>query len=269
MKMSGGRRAAAFLLVALSLLFIPFSVGAGDKPFAIIGDTHIGANNTVYPVFIRAIEDQKIELIIHVGDAINSPGSSSQWARFFEMTGQGKELHLAPGNHDIRDSQSLAFYLRFFPGPYDSFSRGDTLFILLNTEVPGEEGMIAGEQLVWLETELQRSFRYKFVFLHRPPFPVVPLHGLDRHKEARDRLHRLFVKNGVSLVVSAHDHLYHRSAKDAVTYVITGGGGGYLLSFVKNGDFHHYIVATRTKNGYSFAVKDIEGKVRDEFAVKR
>ena len=41
--------------------------------FAIVSDSHVGAGNSVYPAFIRAIEEEKIEMIVHTGDAIEHP----------------------------------------------------------------------------------------------------------------------------------------------------------------------------------------------------
>ena len=257
------------LLATLFALLLPVLGRAELTSFAIISDSHIGFRESVYAAFIKAVEEQKIEVIIHVGDAINRPGSSKEWARFFEITGPGKILHLAPGNHDIQGRGSLTEYSKHFPNLYYSFSDGDTLFVLLNTELPGEESTVSGEQLAWLEKELKRPFPYKFVFLHKPPFPIVSLHGLDRHATFRDNLHRLFVENGVSLVVSGHDHLYHRSVKQGIIYIIAGGGGGQLWFLSENGNFFHHIVAVRSKGGYSFVVKDAEGKKRDEFSVTK
>ena len=257
------------LLIALALLYFPLFVGAEEAPFAVISDTHIGLRESVYVTFIQAVEEQKIRLIIHTGDAINRPGDVILWARFLQITGQGKELHLAPGNHDIDDKESLAVFLRYFSEPYHSFSDGDTLFVILNTELPGQRSRIEGQQLAWLEAELQRSFKYKFVFLHEPPFPVVRLHGLDLHKAARDHLHQLFVQTGVSLVVSGHDHLYDRKVRDGITYVILGGGGGQLAYILHNSDFYHYMVVTRSNGGYLFTLKDIKDSARDQFSVHR
>jgi 3',5'-cyclic AMP phosphodiesterase CpdA len=255
------------LFISLFLVLFPFALRAEITSFAIISDSHIGFRESVYASFIRAVEEQEIEVIIHIGDAINRPGSAGEWTRFFEITGPGKILHLAPGNHDIHGKASLGEYLKLFPNPYYSFSDGDTLFVLLNTELPGEESTVSGEQIVWLEKELQQPFKYKFVFLHEPPFPVVPLHGLDRHTAARDRLHRLFLENRVSLVVSGHDHLYDRSTKQGITYVIAGGGGGRLWFLSEKGNFFHYIVAARSNGSYSFIVKDMDGKKRDQFSI--
>jgi 3',5'-cyclic AMP phosphodiesterase CpdA len=254
------------LAVAFSLLFIT-AAGAEYATFAVATDSHVGAPDTAYPEFIRAIENEHIGIIIHLGDAINRPGSVSQWKTFFDMTGTGKTLHLAPGNHDIRGEASLAAYRQFFDSPYSSFSDGDTLFILLNTEMPGEESRIAGGQLAWLTSELARPFRYKFVFLHEPLFGVLPLHGLDRHKEERDALHRLFVESGVSLVMAGHDHIYDRKSRDGIIYVVAGRVGGLLPWPSANGNSFRYIVGSRTWESYSFVTKDMEGHVRDRFTV--
>lgn len=256
------------LLPVFFALLIPFPACAQHPTFAIVGDSHVGAANSVYPAVVQAIERARIDMVIHVGDAINTPGRSRQWASFLEITGPALKLHLIPGNHDIRGEASLSVYLKHFPRTYYSFSEGDTLFVLLNTELPGEEAMVTGEQFDWLTTELERPFRYKLVFLHEPLFPVVPFHGLDKHLPERDRLHRLFVQSGVSLVVAGHDHVYNRIAKDGITYVIAGPTGGTLPGFLNNGDPFRYIVASGKKDGYSFSVKDLAGNTVDEFSVR-
>ena len=265
------RRSGTVCIIALFLFLCPLFAQAELTSFAIISDTHTGSEDSVYPAFIRIVEKQNIEVIIHTGDAIHNPGRSSQWKRFLEITGPGKILHLAPGNHDIQDKRSLAVYLKFFPELYYSFSDGDTLFVMLNTEIPGEKAMITGEQLAWLKTELERPFRYKFVFLHRSLFPIVLHHGLDLHKVARDELHQLFVQKGVSLVVSGHDHLYNRSMKEGIIYIIAAGSGGQsrFPAFTETGYYFRYIVGIRTNKGYSFIVRNMEGDTGDEFFVTR
>jgi len=263
------RKKSSIFLVGLILLLFPLFVGAEYAPFAIISDTHIGLQESVYIAFIQAVEAEKIQVIFHTGDAIHVPGDVMQWARFVQITGQGKTVHLAAGNHDVSDKESFAVFLKYFPEPYYSFSDGDTLFVILNTELPGQKSRIAGEQLEWLKTDLQRAFRYKFIFLHEPLFPVVRLHGLDIHKAARDALHQLFVRTGVSLVIAGHDHLYERKMRDGVTYVIQGGGGGVMPFFMHNGDFHHYMLGRRADDGYTFILKDMNGNVRDQFSITR
>jgi 3',5'-cyclic AMP phosphodiesterase CpdA len=251
-------------------LLLPFPIRDEYPDFAIISDTHVGARNSVYPAFIRMIDELNIETIIHTGDVINKPGSLLQWKRFFEATGSEKILHVAPGNHDIRFKVSREVYRRFFPSHYYSFSKGDTLFVMLNTVLPRQRSRITGRQLEWLRTELARSFRFKFVFLHEPLFPALPFHGLNVFRKARNKLHRLFVENRVNLVVAGHNHIYRRSERDAVTYVVTGNTGGKLFPFglvSKHGNSFRYIVATRIDGHYLLEVRDMEGNVTDRFSV--
>ena len=261
------RRRLLLLSFLACLLLSPFPCPAENGTFAIVSDSHVGASNSVYPAFIKAMDEAKIDMVIHAGDAINRPGSEREWTAFLEMTGPTRKLYLAPGNHDISGARSVSVYLKHFPRLYYSFLEGDTLFVLLNTELPGEESMVTGEQFEWLKGELERPFQRKFVFLHEPPFPVVPNHGLDRHKEERDRLHRLFVESGVRLVVSGHDHIYDRSSRSGITYVIAGATGGVLPFPARDGDPFRYMVVAWKDGVYSFVVKDMAGVVRDEFLV--
>jgi 3',5'-cyclic AMP phosphodiesterase CpdA len=265
------RSKVTVFIIGLALILIPlYAVAQHQAPFAIISDTHIRTGtNSVYSAFLQKMEEEKINHIIHVGDAINTPGSTNQWKRFLELTETDKTLHLTPGNHDIRGEKSLAVYLHLFQKPYYSFSEGDTLFILLNTELPEEETRIAGEQLAWLKTELEKPFKYKFVFLHEPLYPLLSGHGLDRYTEARDGLHHLFVTKGVSLVVSGHDHIYGRTTKDGILYVTVATLGGWLPPYMKGSEVFRYVMTTRNGEGYSFTVQDMEGNTRDRFIINR
>jgi 3',5'-cyclic AMP phosphodiesterase CpdA len=259
---------AVLCVAGLLLLLAPLSLRAQYASFAIVSDSHVGAPGSVYPEFIRNIEEEGTQMIVHTGDAINNPGNLSQWAQFFDITGSDKTLYLAPGNHDINGQKSLEVYVGFFGAPYSSTSHGDTLLVFLNTELPGEEGRIAGEQLAWLSAELAKPFRYKLVFLHESLFPVIHDHGLDRYAQERDNLHLLFVRSGVSLVAAGHDHVYDRSLRNGVTYVIVGRAGGKAWP-TKNGSSIRYITAKRTGDFYSFEVRDVNGKARNSFVVKR
>lgn len=239
-------------------------------PFAIVSDTHVGARNSVYPAFIEIMDDLKIGTIIHTGDAINKPGSLRQWKKFFETTGPDKTLHVAPGNHDIRFNMSRDLYDRLFPSQYYSFSTGDTLFVMLNTVLPHQRSRVTGRQRAWLLTELARPFRFKFVFLHEPLFPALPLHGLNVFRKSRNSLHQLFVDASVNLVVAGHNHIYRRSERDGVTYVVTANTGGKLFPVglvSKKADSFRYIVATRIDGHYLLETRDMRSNVTDRFTV--
>jgi 3',5'-cyclic AMP phosphodiesterase CpdA len=255
------------VFVAFVVLFVPVTAQSESPTFAIISDTHVGAPNSTYPSVVRQLEEDGIATIIHTGDAINKAGDLSQWAEFSAESGPEK-VYLTPGNHDIRDPKSFSTYLGRYHSPFYAFSDGDTLFVMLNTEIPGQRRKITGEQLTWLKVELDRPFRYKFVFLHEPLYPLLPFNGLDRHRSDRNALHQLFVEKGVSLVVAGHDHVYNRKVKDGVEYVVQGAVGGRLPWFTKGSESFRYITATRRGDGYSFVVKDLAGSARDEFSIR-
>ncbi len=253
--------------VFLALFLVPLDILAEQGRFAVVSDTHLGAPNSFYGAFVNKVAEEGIETIIHTGDAINRPGDKSQWARFLSI-GSGERVLMTPGNHDISDQSSFSTYLTLFQRPYYSVADGDTLLVFLNTEMPDNRRRVAGQQLLWLKSELDKPFRYKFVFLHEPLYPLVPYNGLDRHRAARNALHLLFVRKGVSLVVAGHEHVYQRTERDGVEYVIQGAAGGHVPWFMKRSETFCYMLAERRDNGYAFTVIDMSGKVRDHFSVE-
>lgn len=262
----------AIVIFVILLLFPPLlGYGANPRSFAIIGDTGIGVNDLHYRAFLQKLESEGIDLFVHTGDVIDKPGSQGEWKRFLEITGNKPTILITLGNHDIKTEKSLQVYENLTGrNPYFTFVVGDAQMIVLCTELPGESSRITGKQLAWLSTELAKPFRYKFVFLHRPLFPAIYHLGasLDRFEQDRDLLHRLFVRHGVNLVVAGHEHLYNKTIRDGITYIISGGGGARLHAFTEEqGGFFHYIIAKRNKEGYVLRVYDFEGKVRDEFQI--
>ena len=63
---------ACSLFLILALLVLPLAAWAQYTPFAIVTDSHIGYPNSAYPAFIQAIKQERIGVIIHVGDAVDS-----------------------------------------------------------------------------------------------------------------------------------------------------------------------------------------------------
>ena len=81
-------------------------------------------------------------------------------------------------------------------------------------------------QLDWLEKELSSSSSdWKIVFFHHPLYSSGKTHGSAL--ESRAILEPLFVKYGVSVVFSGHDHIYERikPQKGGIVYWVSGAGG--------------------------------------------
>lgn len=263
----------ATLFFALFLLQ-PITGFAGSPfDFAVIGDTRIGFNESMYKKFLSRIDTEKIKTFIIAGDVIDTPGNEDEWKHFLELTGENRTVHIAPGNHDFNNPKSYRAYKKLIDKPpYYSFSMDNTQFLILCTSMPNELNRIAGKQLEWLKGELEKPFKYRIVFLHSPLFPTKfgQGYGLDKHKEERDALHDSFVQHKVNIVFQGHLHLYNRTENNGIIYVITGGGGARLLtSREEYGGYYHYIVAKKREEGYVFTVYDLQtGSKKDEFFLK-
>ena len=209
------RRLASAALALSSLLLILAATGdcqapAGGVSFAVFGDNRGGTSGTQPAVFSRMVQQMSltpVEFALGTGDYIY--GSSSQeklryqWNEFFTamapLQDHGtKYVALAPGNHDIYGGAGRKLFLEYFQTTYRSFDRGGSHFIVLDTEVPGQESRIAGEQLAWLKNDLASADAawHIFVVVHRPFWPVSIHKGdsLDMYPAERDALHQLFVQ---------------------------------------------------------------------------
>ena len=80
-------------------------------------------------------------------------------------------------------------------------------------------------QLDWINQNLSGDTnKWKVAFFHHPPFSSAKFHGSD--EKMRDVLHPLFIKYGVSVVFTGHDHVYERiKPQDGIQYFVTGSGG--------------------------------------------
>ena len=95
----------------------------------------------------------------------------------------------------------------------------DVRFIALETTY------LVPEQIKWLEEELKSAREeWKIVYFHHPLYSSGGTHGSDL--KLRETLEPLFVKYGVSVVFSGHDHIYERMRpQNGIQYFVTGSGG--------------------------------------------
>lgn len=248
--------------------------------FVVLGDNRAGdpACDAVYRKVLAAALTRKPDLIVNTGDQIDKPGNVDHWKRFWELSGNvAVPYFLTVGNHDahveVAGSEETYKAQVDLPGKevYYSFVAGNSLFVVLDSYIKGEDKKITGEQFAWLERTLASSRqRHKFVFVHHPLFPEPGRgkhHGnsLDRYPGERDRLHALLKRQGATMVFSGHEHLYLRRIVNGIPYIIAGGGGAPLYTDDLNGGFHHYIYVTVDGEKVSGEVVDVNGKVRDRF----
>jgi 3',5'-cyclic AMP phosphodiesterase CpdA len=199
--------------------------------FAVVGDHGSGGRNAMR-VASRMVEThrrQPFGLIVHAGDLVYYGDLDSRYDEvvrrpFGPLLDAGVELRPVLGNHDFDYAATLRALERHgLPGRYYSFRSGPVEFFMLDSTPPALGGAGGAAQKLWLEERLASSTAtWRVAVLHHP------LYSSGRHGSdlvLREAVEELFVRHGVDLVISGHDHHYERSLpQQGVTYIVTGGG---------------------------------------------
>ncbi len=201
---------------------------ADEFHFVVIGDAQFNSPET-----FNRIVDQTRRLrpafVIQVGDLIEGYQNdlaqiNSEWDRFARQIEPLAPIHYmaVPGNHDLynankRPDKKLEALFEARWGPlYFTFVYKNARFIGLNSDSTEGRNRIDGKQLAWLtQTLADNTAEHTFVFMHRPPL-LMP---------NSDKLHKLFLKHGVSHVFYGHHHHYHHLNKDGIHYSMTNASG--------------------------------------------
>lgn len=251
-----------FLLITLSAAKQSYGVPKQVKyafvksfTFVVFGDTR--SNPDYHKDVIQQIVSIHPEFIMQTGDLVSNGHNKAQWDEFTSIEAPIKRggigYYPCRGNHDLGQ-----YYPMLSIGPHSSggngnyyyaFTKHNNRFIVLDS-LDADQYSPSSSQYVWLVKELaasQRNADHTFVMFHESPFSVGP-HGPTT--EAVKYLHPLFIKYHVTAVFCGHDHLYYRTYRDGIYYVITGGGGAPLYDpensqLAVSGDVyakdHHYV----------------------------
>ncbi|MBD3180528.1 MAG: hypothetical protein GF417_13645 [Candidatus Latescibacteria bacterium] len=261
------------------------SSGCGDEPqlpsisaesgygrIAVYGDTR--TNHGDHRNVVAAIMRENPEVVFHTGDLVDNGLEEDQWVVFDDITGRLREraeFFPAIGNHE-RNSR---LYFDHFELPNNerwySVEREGIDFIILDSC----EGIEAGSrQYRWLENELQGGGSdFTAVLFHHPPYSTGP-HGEDE-MNLRETVVPLFEEHRVSAVFNGHDHIYERSFKGGVHYVVAGGGGAPLYEQERDSEYsqkflsiHHYCMISAEGDSMVVTAIDTLGNVFDRFSVR-
>lgn len=234
--------------------------------FVVLGDS-----NTLKPLeqsdlfrqCLREINVLKPDLVVEVGDLIlggAAEGVPPQWDLFEETISICEPPYVsAPGNHDISDEATERLWQERMGSTHFSFSYGNSLFIILNSEEEGAIGRISDEQTAWMEGQLDSSTaKNVFVFVHQPHFATLGDPDTAPQNWARRWAHvaEAFRGHPVRVVFAGHEHGYLScGTHEGVRYVICGGAGTYGLSGRdEEGGFNHYLLVRVRGEAVSWAV---------------
>ena len=186
--------------------------GTGEKPEYDVGQ-RMTAARTTFP----------FDMVLMLGDNMYGRQDPQDFVTKFErpysaLLQAGVLFYATLGNHD---DQNNRFYKPFnMDGErYFTFVKKNVRFFVLDTN------QLDPRQRAWFDDVLQRSDdMWRICFFHHPIYSDGGRHGSD--VSLRVILEPLFVKYGVDVVFSGHDHVYERlKPQKGITYFVSGSGG--------------------------------------------
>ena len=261
------RRLAASLVLGAAVIAASASPGAaqGAAPgvpnrkdslkFAAIGDNGTG-DKAQYEVAaqMQAWHGKfPFDMVIMLGDNLYGSQQARDFVDKFEnpykpLLDAGVTFYAALGNHD---NQTNRFYkLWNMNGErYYSYSKKNVKFFALDSDY------MDPKQLQWIENELKSARDdWKIVYFHHPLYSSGGRHGSEI--VLRTVLEPMFVKYGVNVVYSGHDHIYERLKPQKGIYYFVSGAAGQL----RGGDLKKSaITAAGYDQDQSFMLNEVVG----------
>ena len=215
--------ATTLFVVSVSSQQVALPNAKDSIKFAVIGDSGTGSSSQqrVANQLAKSRDSFPFTFALMLGDNIYGADRPSDFAEKFErpykvLLDGGVKFHAALGNHD---DPSQAYYKLFNMNGerYYTFSpKAGVRFFALDSNYMDKA------ELAWLEKELSASDSdWKIAFFHHPLYSSGEKHGSDT--VLRDQVEPLFLKYGVDLVLTGHEHFYERlKPQKGIHYIIAG-----------------------------------------------
>lgn len=215
--------------VATSAVKVTLPLKENSVRFGIIGDTGTGSQKQyqLAEIMLGYRKAFPFDFVLMMGDNIYGGESPKDFKLKFEdvyrpLLDMKVKFYATLGNHD-EPAQRFYQYFNMDGKEYYRFTKGNAAFYSLNSNY------LDKKQLQWLESELAKdASEWKICFFHHPPYSSGGKHGSD--KQLREVVEPIFVKYGVNLVLTGHDHFYERIKPQKGIYYFVSGAGGKLRS---------------------------------------
>jgi hypothetical protein len=245
---------SALTATSLAGQAVSLPLKSGSVRFLVIGDAGTG-DREQYEVANQIVRYGKrfpFTFALMLGDNIYGSERPQDFDRKFvkpykTLLDSHIEFDAALGNHDDPNQR---FYKPFNLGGnrYRTFKKGNVRFFVIDSNY------LDPEQLKWLEKELSESGSdWKIAYFHHPLYTTA---RRGPEVEVRAVLEPLFVKHGVDVVFTGHEHIYERLNPQKGIYYFTVGGAAKL----RRGDTHPSpLLAARFDKDRSFLLAEIAG----------
>ncbi len=226
--------------------------------FLIIGDTGTGgsAQQKIADRIVATRKAFPFEFALMLGDNLYGSENPNDYYEKFEkpykpLLDAGVKFYASLGNHDD-PNQRLYKPFNMNGERYYSFKPsllGDVRFFALDSNY------MSKEQVAWLEKELQASNSpWKIAFFHHPLYSSGERHGSN--ETLREQIEPLFIKYGVDVVLTGHEHFYERlKPQHDITHIIAGSSAKLRRGNIGNSG----MTAKGYDQGYTFTLAEIVG----------
>ena len=216
----------------------------GDYTFGFISDTqqYTDRHSAVAKVIAHHHSLESLQFIINGGDVVQNGHDEQEWIEYFKG-GSAYLLNIpqiaAIGNHDYRgkNNSELPLYFQKFMRWEGAPVNGNLFF-----ELPGFQLVIWNsnsqelsstqdrDMWIWLEEKMKLAQKSNTPLILATHYPVYSS-SFNRftNKQVKNLLSNLVPlaeKYGVKLILSGHTHMFERSYKDGVNYLVAGPAGG-------------------------------------------
>ena len=250
-------------------------VMANSVRFLILGDAGTGDREQyeVAAQVVRWYRQFPFTFAIMLGDNIYGKERPQDFVQKFErpykaLLDAGVKFHAALGNHDDPNQR---YYKPFHLDGhrYRTFKEGDVRFFILDSNY------LDPEQVKWLEKELDASdSEWKIVYFHHPLYTTA---RRGPEVELREILEPLFVKHGVDVVFTGHEHIYERfKPQQGIHHFLVGGAAKLRRGDTRRGPLtaaafdrdRSFMIAEILDDKMFFQVVSRTGTVVDEGIVR-
>ncbi|MCX6763449.1 MAG: metallophosphoesterase [Candidatus Moranbacteria bacterium] len=259
--------------------------------FAVIGDTKTFTTNPNGNLekAVRSLTKQNFDLAFVMGDLVSScDGGSSCETKYNNwknvMAPILSKTYEIVGNHDRTGGNPTdAIWQREFnlptngPGGFSeltySFDKGNSHFVVLDTEKPKEHSFDNVQQN-WLEQDLAANKKENtFVFFHEPLFQMSQSKkdGMDANPKERDVLWNILQKHKVTAIFNGHYHMFARKNQNGIQQIVVGDTDSTADDTPQSGltDFgltgHHYSIVSVNGKEVDLKTYSLDGNLVNDF----
>jgi predicted MPP superfamily phosphohydrolase len=201
----------------------------GSVRFAVIGDTGSGTTKQkdVGDMMVKYRVLFPFEFVLMMGDNMYGGEDPKDFEKKFSepykaLLDNQVKFYATLGNHDMPIQVNYENF-NMNGKEYYRFKKGNVAFYSLNSNYMDKK------QVKWLEDELAKdTSEWKICFFHHPPYSSAKAHGSDG--QLREVVEPIFLKYGVNVVLTGHDHVYERIKPQKGIYYFVSGAGGKLRS---------------------------------------